>query len=85
MYGENCFKSSKMEELCLQKRFFFTMQACVAAHIAANYPQDDGFTIGFNFECFDHPYVSQLFFSFQRTVGTILKELRIFISPMLFC
>jgi ERO1-like protein alpha len=55
IYGENCFKSSKLEELCLEERVFFRilsgMQACVAAHIAANYPQEDGFN-GFNLELY---------------------------------
>lgn len=53
IYGENCFRSSKFEEFCLEERFFFRilsgLQACVSAHIAANYPQDDGYT-GYNLE-----------------------------------
>jgi ERO1-like protein alpha len=51
MYGENCFKSFRQEELCLEERFFYRlisgMQASVSAHIAANYPLEDG-SLGYN-------------------------------------
>ncbi len=73
LYGESCFKSFKFEEFCLEERFFYRlisgMQACVSAHIAANYPKEDG-SIGHNLEFYrktigDHPdRITNIYFTF---------------------
>eukprot|EP00475_Leptophrys_vorax_P002671 TRINITY_DN11501_c0_g1_i2.p1 TRINITY_DN11501_c0_g1~~TRINITY_DN11501_c0_g1_i2.p1 ORF type:complete len:440 (-),score=118.92 TRINITY_DN11501_c0_g1_i2:44-1363(-) len=82
IYGENCFKSNKLEDLCLEERFFFRllsgMQACVAAHIAANYPQDDGYN-GYNLPFFqrtvgDHPErITNIYFTYVVLLRALNK------------
>ena len=42
MYGENCFSSGRMDDLCYEQRVFYRllsgMHAAISAHIANRYP-----------------------------------------------